>query len=220
VDSDRMHSRLTTRGVVLAAVLLAAAAMLPTTTDAESVPARDALPLLPVTVGEWRGVDAPALSADVRRVLGVEDYVLRTYRGGRGDIGLYAGYYTTQSQGDAIHSPMNCLPGAGWVPSDYARVQIASAGGRTIEVNRYVIRKGEARQIALYWYEGRGRAVANEYESRALLVWDSLRRNRSDGALVRITAPLARGQTVEDAERQAIAFGAELLPHLSRFIPE
>ena len=205
--------------MVLAAVLLAAAVLLPRSTDAESVPSRSPLPTLPVSIQQWTGVDAAPLDPEVRRVLGVDDYVLRTYRSAAGTVGLYAGYYTSQQQGDAIHSPMNCLPGAGWVPGDYARRTIVGAG-RRIEVNRYVIRKGEDRQIALYWYEGRGRAGANEYESRALLVWDALRRNRSDGALVRITSPVARGQTIEDAERQAVAFGVDLLPLLPRYIPE
>jgi EpsI family protein len=219
VPSDHSGARLQSRGLLLAAVLLAAAAVLPTSTDAESVPPRTPLPLLPMTLGDWAGVDAAPLDDEVRRVLGVDDYVLRTYRSAAGAVGLYAGYYTSQKQGDAIHSPMNCLPGAGWVPGEYARIPIESPG-RRIEVNRYVIRKGEDRQIALYWYEGRGRAVANEYQSRALLVWDALRRNRSDGALVRITSPVAKGQAIEDAERQAVAFGAQLLPQLSRYIPE
>jgi EpsI family protein len=212
-------STLVSRGLVLAAVLLAAAVLLPRSTDAESVPSRSPLPALPIAIQQWTGVDAAPLDPKVRRVLGVDDYVLRTYRSADATVGLYAGYYTSQQQGDAIHSPMNCLPGAGWVPGDYGRRAIESAG-RRIEVNRYVIRKGEDRQIALYWYEGRGRAVANEYESRALLVWDALRHNRSDGALVRITSPVARGQTIGDAERQALAFGADLLPLLPRYIPE
>jgi EpsI family protein len=219
VPSEQRHVDLATRGVVLALVLLAAAAVLPTSTDAESVPVRSPLPTLPLSIGEWVGADAPPLTDEIRRMVGVDDYVLRTYRSATGAVGLYAGYCTSQKQGDAIHSPMNCLPGAGWVPGEYARIPIESAG-RRIEVNRYVIRKGEDRQIALYWYEGRGRAVANEYESRALLVWDALRRNRSDGALVRITSPVAKGQSVDDAERQAVAFGAQLLPQLSRHIPE
>lgn len=219
MPSERIGAGLQSRGLILAAVLLAAAAVLPKSTDAESVPARSPLPALPLTIGEWTGVDAAPLDAEVRRVLGVDDYVLRTYRSAAGAVGLYAGYYTSQKQGDAIHSPMNCLPGAGWVPGEYALIPIEGAG-RRIEVNRYVIRKGEDRQIALYWYEGRGRAVANEYESRALLVWDSLRRSRSDGALVRITSPVAKGQTIDDAERQAVAFGAQLLTQLARYIPE
>lgn len=207
-----------TRLVILAAVLATAAAAMPSSTGAEP-PNRVPLPSLPLLVGDWRGRDAPPLAANVRRELGVDDYVLRTYQHDASVIGLYAGYYSTQRQGDAIHSPMNCLPGAGWIPGDYARVSIAIPG-RAIEVNRYVIRKGEERQIALYWYEGRGRAVADEYRSRALLVWDSLRRNRSDGALIRITRPMTPGQSIEAAQRDAVKFGEDLLPLLPRHIPE
>ncbi len=209
----------TMRLVILAGVLAAAAAILPTSTDAEAVPPRTALPLLPLEIGPWRGADAQPLTPAIRAMVGVDDYVLRTYQSDAGGVGLYAGYYTSQRQGDAIHSPMNCLPGAGWEPGEYAPVTLTTPA-RTIQVNRYVIRKGEARQIALYWYEGRGRSVANEYQSRALLVWDGLRRNRSDGALVRITSPVEPGQTLDDAERRAVAFGETLLPLLAAHIPD
>ena len=61
---------------------------------------------------------------------------------------LYMGYYNSQRQGDTIHSPMNCLPGAGWSRSDEGRKTITNAdgNGRDIVVNRYVVRKGLDRQ--------------------------------------------------------------------------
>jgi EpsI family protein len=209
------------RTATLCLCFIVTAGVLARASMAEPTPTRTSFAQLPYRIGQFQGRHAGDLDQKVLDVLGVEEYVNRVYRSSASNlpVGFYLGYWASQRQGDAIHSPMNCLPGAGWVPGDYAQIPIEAAG-RRIEVNRYVIRKGEDRQIALYWYEGRGRAVANEYESRALLVWDALRRNRSDGALVRITSPVAKGQSVDDAERQAVAFGAQLLPQLSRHIPE
>ena len=40
--------------------------------------------------------------------------VYRRYAAGSApSISLYVGYYASQGQGDTIHSPQNCLPGAG-----------------------------------------------------------------------------------------------------------
>lgn len=207
-----------TRLVVVSCTLLGAAAALTAADRREPVVPRQVLAGFPLSLDDWRGVDAAPLDLDTMRVLGVDDYVLRTYAGGGGEVGLYVGYYRSQRQGDTIHSPMNCLPGAGWVPVSAGRLALAAAGGA--EVNRYVIQKGEDRQVALYWYQGRGRTVASEYWSKAFLVWDAARRNRTDGALVRVLSPVARGASPADAERVAADFASRLFPMLGAYIPE
>ena len=56
------------------------------------------------------------IGAEERRVAGMSDYVARSYF--RTDslkaFEVYVGYYERQTQGKTIHSPRNCLPGAGW----------------------------------------------------------------------------------------------------------
>jgi EpsI family protein len=114
---------------------------------------------------------------------------------------------------------MNCLPGAGWVPVAAARSRIPTAAGGEVEVNQYLIQKGEDRQVALYWYEGRGRSVASEYWSKAYLVWDAASRHRTDGALVRVLSPVGRGESTAEAARRAETFAARLLPILPAYVP-
>lgn len=209
-----MRARLT----VVALVLFAAAGVLAATDRPDATVPRDVLPGFPLSIDDWRGMDAAPLDLDTMRVLGVDDYVLRTYVGAPGAVGLYIGYYRSQRQGDTIHSPMNCLPGAGWVPVEAGRITLDAAGGA--QVNRYLIQKGDERQVALYWYQGRGRTVASEYWSKAFLVWDAARRNRTDGALVRVLAPVERGASPAAAEAVARAFATRLFPMLGRYIPE
>lgn len=206
------------RLVVVACVLFAAAGVLAAADRPDANVPRDVLPGFPLSIDDWRGMDAAPLDLDTMRVLGVDDYVLRTYVGPSSAVGLYIGYYRSQRQGDTIHSPMNCLPGAGWVPVEAGRATLDVAGGA--EVNRYLIQKGDERQVALYWYQGRGRTVASEYWSKAFLVWDAARRNRTDGALVRVLAPVERGATPAQAEAVARDFATRLFPMLGRYIPE
>ncbi len=211
---------LTTRLFVVFLTLSAAAAALAASERADATAPRDALADFPMAIGRWTGTDAAPLDFDTMRVLGVDDYLLRAYASPGAQVGLFVGYYRSQRQGDTIHSPMNCLPGAGWVPVQAGRTTIAAGSSGAVEVNRYVIQKGEDRQVALYWYQGRGRTVASEYWSKAYLVWDAAQRNRTDGALVRVLSPVARGEDASAASRRAEALAADIFPLLSRFVPE
>ena len=155
-------------------------------------------------------------------MLGVDDYVNRLYFNSRGAlVSLYAGYYGSQRQGDTIHSPLNCLPGAGWLPARQGRISVGVANGtgetREIEVNRLVVEKGLDRRLVLYWYQSHGRVVASEYWGRAYMVLDAVRLSRTDGALVRIITPV--GESEADAERNAVDFMQSLFPLLDRYLP-
>lgn len=183
----------------------------------EATIARPSLAALPYALDDWKGREAAPLADDVVATLGVDDYVNRRYMSTSGlPVGLYVGYYTSQRQGDTIHSPQNCLPGAGWRPVDSGYMNI-DTNGRTLEVNRYVIQKGLDRQVVLYWYQGRGRVVANEYANKALLMFDAARFNRTGGGLVRVIAPVVT--TAEAATGQLTAFVATLFPHLDKHLP-
>ena len=71
----------------------------------------------PLVLGSWRSTGDVPFTGAIESILGVDEYVNRLYRDGKGDnLGLYVGYYRMQRQGAAIHSPLNCLPGAGWQP--------------------------------------------------------------------------------------------------------
>ena len=59
-----------------------------------------------------------------------------------------------------------------------------------------------------YWFQQRGRVMTNEYLVKGYLFWDSLTRNRSDGALVRLTVPMPEGAVEEQADRQLAQFAA------------
>lgn len=174
-------------------------------------------------LGNWQGVAQPAIDPKVLAVLGADDYLFRSYvREGRG-VGLYVGYWGSQRQGDTIHSPLNCLPGAGWQPVTQQIVDVPDPRGpegTQIPLNRVVIQKGLDRQLVYYWYQSGRRIVASEYWGKFYLVADAMRYNRSDGAIVRLTIPLPAGTAAEDAERTGMAFAEVLLRELPAYLPE
>jgi EpsI family protein len=173
---------------------------------------------LPATMGGWQGRDDARLDRDTEQVLQADAYILRTYVRGATAIGLYVAYYATQRSGHTIHSPLNCLPGTGWTWLDRGRERAPSGNdASTIEINRAIAQKDSDRLLLYYWYQSRGRVVASDYENKFLLMRDALTLHRSDGALVRLVAPIAGDIDPSNAARDFIAV---LYPVLTRHLPE
>ena len=117
----------------------------------------------------YRSVPVPVAN-NVLRTLKLTDHLSRSYYRDGLSIGLYVGYHAVQRQGSNIHSPLHCLPGGGWSILDRQRVLMPgrpSAG----HINRLLIGSGEQRQLVYYWYQGRGRVIADEVAA----IWYQLR---------------------------------------------
>ena len=208
-----------TRALVLATMIVAAGWYGTHVAGEERLVARQPLSTLPALIGSWHVVSDQPLEPDVLQVLGVDDYANRTYVDAAGvPVSLYVGYYASQRQGDTIHSPQNCLPGAGWEPVSYRR-EALEADGVAVPVNHYVIQKGLDRQVVLYWYEGRGRVVANEYANKLWLMVDAAWLHRTNGSLVRVIVPARTADQVPAAAAAARQFATALLPELGRYLP-
>jgi len=207
---------------LIAAVLLAVTAIfLQARSRNELVPVRQPLKAFPQQLGEWTGTDV-AIPQDVLDVLGQGDFLLRVYQDDSGrspEVDLFLAYFSSQRAGDTIHSPKNCLPGAGWSPIEASRISISSPGRAPFPANRYIIAKGAERQLVLYWYWAHDRAVASEYWAKFYLVADSIRMNRSDGSLVRVTTPLRSGESTDAALDRLLAFAGKVVPVLNGFVP-
>jgi EpsI family protein len=213
------------RALTICALLAATTVFLANARRAEVAVARTAFANFPMQIDSWSARNNPPFDDDVLKVLGVDDYLSRVYyRADGAAVGLYMGYYESQRQGDTIHSPLNCLPGAGWEPVSQGRLTIDNVDGRgnSITVNRYVVQKGLERQLVLYWYQSHGRAVASEYTSKMYLIHDAIRLNRTDGAMVRVIAPIRYGATDDGTQASALAesFVRVIVPSLPAYLPE
>lgn len=215
-----------TRVIVVVGLLLAASIAVARADRHEETPLGLPFSLFPMELGEWRGEQLPPFADNVLAVLGLDDYLSRNYtRPDRTVANLYVGYWKSQRQGDTMHSPQNCLPGAGWTPASQALLTFPdprNPSAPPLTVNRYVIQKGLEKQLVLYWYQGRGRVVGSEYWSKIYLVLDAARYNRTDAAIVRIVVPVGMNDPAGEskAEEAALHFINELMPALGRFLPE
>jgi len=222
------------RAIIVALVLVLSAVAIGRASKSESVPPRESLATFPMDLAEWRGQSADRFDQRILAVLGVDEYVNRIYTAPTNvSVGLYLGYYQSQRAGDTMHSPLNCLPGAGWQPVKQERVTIPvatridaatgqPAGQRQIVVNRFIIQRGLDKQVVIYWYQSHGRVVASEYWGKIYTVVDAIRLNRTDAALVRVICPVSGSDAAaeERAEQAATAFTRAMFPLLGRYLPE
>ena len=203
---------------VTAGILLGAFTLLHTVSHGEPIVAHQPLRELPYTLGNWKGEERPLQKQIVQAVM-VTDYTNRIYFNSADQpVQLYIGYYASQRTGDTIHSPKNCLPGAGWDPIHSGYATISLRDGRQIVVNEYVIQQDQNKQLVFYWYQGRGRIIASEYAGKFWMVADAIYRNRTDGALVRLTTQLNDGE--EKARVRLLDFTQILFPHLDELLPK
>jgi EpsI family protein len=178
---------------------------------------------IPMRLADMAGRDT-TLSVDEVQAVGMTSYVLRRYgkdlETAGADFSLYVGYYDSQAQGRTIHSPKNCLPGAGWEPLRSGTTQVTTDDG-TVTVNRYVIQNGTSRAIVLYWYQGRGRVAASEYAVKWDLLRDAAIRRRTEEALVRVAVPITDEVGSEDeAFELAARVAGSVIPSVFRALPE
>jgi exosortase D (VPLPA-CTERM-specific) len=213
------------RPIIVSMCLAAGAVLIIRASTTEPRPSREPFSTFPVQIGVWRGENAPRFEQQVLAVLGVDEYVNRSYVApGGAPVGLFIGYYQSQRQGDTMHSPLNCMPGAGWEPTKRERVilEVPESGGtRRIEVNRIVIEKNLDKQVVLYWYQSHGRVVASEYWGKIYTVVDAMRLNRTDAAMIRLISPVAPHEAgVAPAAERVAALATAMFPVLERYLPQ
>jgi exosortase D (VPLPA-CTERM-specific) len=185
----------------------------------EIVPDRTRFVEFPARLGTWQGRTA-TLDADVEHVLGFDDYILSDYVGAdRKSVNLYVAYYTSQRKGESPHSPLVCIPGGGWQIAAFERTSTAAANAARLPFNRVVIERDRTKQVVYYWFDERGRKVANEWWSKWYLLTDAIFKNRTDGALVRLTTQVMPGETELDADHRLGAFMNEVVPALAAYLP-
>ena len=91
---------------------------------------------------------------------------------------------------------------------------------RPFNINRAIIQKGEDRMMVYYWFEQKGRKIAWDISAKYWLMHDGVRTGRTDGALVRLTTPILRGEEDATAEARLLEMLKQITPVLPRFIPD
>jgi exosortase D (VPLPA-CTERM-specific) len=203
-------------------LIVAGVFSLTVTRPASLIPVHAPLSTFPMQIGEWQGRDQ-AVDQRALDELKLSDYTSSAFVRPVDPmpIGLWIAYYDQQVQGASTHSPRSCLPGGGWrieTLEEYAVPGVLADGGAQ-RVNRAVIAMGDQRQLVYYWFAQRGRTVTNEFAVKWYIFWDGLTRNRTDGALVRMTTYVGDVDQLPAADARLQAFMRDIDPKLSYFLP-
>jgi EpsI family protein len=209
------------RFALAAALIALTAILLQARTRTEIVPQHLPLSSFPAQLANW---DSTEIEQDAKtlEVLGHGNFLERVYHDPAKKlpyVDLFLAYFPSQRTGDTPHSPQHCLPGSGWNPDENVRVTLSLPGHSPFPANRYVISKGDQRELVLYWFWAHDRGVASEYWAKFYLVKDAIRMNRSDGSLVRFVTPMFPGETPDAAQQRILPFTSSVVPLLDDYIP-
>ncbi len=203
--------------VIASVLMLVSLAGLRYFSHSEEIHPNKAFSTFPRQIGIWEGKEQ-FFDQKVYEVLGVSDSFLANYISPEGkSVNLYIGFYQSQREGELIHSPKNCMPGAGWNISRSTIEELETPGFHSgkIRVIKLILEKGQHKQVMLYWFHARGRIISSEYMQKIYLVIDSMTRHRTDESFVRL---ISYGDEAE-ALNTLKEFAKQLMPILHEYIP-
>jgi EpsI family protein len=180
----------------------------------------DTLPLseLPHQIGRWQAMDIPmepAVENELRA-----DYNLQRVYATRSEapLWLYVGYYGTLRGGRPEHTPRGCYTGAGWGIEASRTIEIDSDG--ILRANEYLVEQNGERRLVQFWYRSHRRTgILGGLDQNIDRLLGRLIDGRADGALVRISTPIQRNDTVA-ARGRLISFASSLDPLLGEYWPD
>lgn len=204
----------------LSVLLIGQAVLFYSVSHGDATPLASPLSAFPRTVGDYQVNQEGVVDAETMAVLKADDTLTRWYVGPRGGANLFIAYFQTQRTGQSPHSPKNCLPGSGWQTTDGGSGKIdVDVAGEKIHINHYLVSKGDNESLVLYWYQSHGRVIADEFAAKFYLIADSIRKHRSDTALVRVVVPVAAGQESR-SEELATDFVKAVYPAVQGYLPK
>jgi len=210
-------------GLAMAAIFGAAAAIFALSqllsVDSLITPERKKFAGVPNEFPTWAHEVRP-MDPTVAETLGADDTIVVNFQKPEGGVvNLYMAYLEAQRDGRSWHSPRQCIPGGGWRIDRHDIVETASATGEPFAYNRLIIQHQDAQQLVYYWYDQRGRKLANEFVMKFWLLFDAVAKRRSDGALVRLITPVTAEGGVEGADATLKATMREMEDFLPDYVP-
>jgi len=166
---------------------------------------------LPLMIGRWEGEDSNNRD-EAMHLRGADSELYRDYTdplSGR-TIGLYIGYFESQTQGkELINVTLNDL-----YMKTSRNVLMADNAGESQTINKAVMTSGGRKLLVLYWYDIDGHILTNRYEAKLITAINGAIRNKTNGAIIMITSEIDGRTDVNELTRSDETFIKALLPLL------
>jgi EpsI family protein len=218
IAADASKVRINKRPIVIAfiCILVTTLSTLTIHHREEVIPTRVTFDQYPLEIDGWVGRRHEFQNGE-NDILKLKDYFLADYNRANRNVGVYLGYTESQRRGFVPHSPKACIPGGGWEITDTKLHRIELDANKHFEVTRMVIAKGESKQLIYYWFHQRGRDLSNEFPMKFALLYDAIKLNRTDGAIVRFTTTIYKSEA--EADQVLSEFVRLSYPQFPKFIP-
>ena len=206
--------------VTLILIIFAALSIGVVSNRTENLPDRIALDKFPVRFNEWKLIKSN-LTPSIIQQLKFDDYFIGNYINENDkSVELYIAFYKSQRKGVSPHSPRVCIPGGGWHINEIKREVLELENGYQLPVNRIIIENNHMRKLVYYWFDQRGRSITNEYVMKWYLLKDAIFKNRTDGALIRLSTDLNVNEADINADKRITQLIKSIYPMLSNYIPK
>lgn len=136
------------------------------------------LDAFPVTFGEWKGEDVIEVGEPFEKQ-NADMSIRRIYRGPSGNVKVYLGYYSLQTQEKKIFNVGSDILGPG---SNAVTMSGLQGGAATILQSRY--RGADGWRKAYYWYLVDGRVISDRFRLKLALIRNVLIHRRNSAAIV------------------------------------
>lgn len=208
-------------GVVASLLLVGAFTLQYSLFHQQMVLERKSFHSFPTTIGQWEG-EFDTLTLPVLKSLGTDDYLNGQFRNEQtGEvIHVLVSWYDKQTVSHAAHAPTSCLVGGGWDIETKGVLQPQGGDVRHFPVTQMVLTQRGQPLISNFWFWQRGRFVVSEWMNKWYLLMDSVVRQRSDGALVRLEMPVLPGRDIHRAQQTLDSFAEQLSMELAPYLPE
>ena len=172
----------------------------------------------PTTNGEWRQTSRGEFSDEILQVLKPTDYLSAQFVNPQGDsVNLYIGYHGGGKGGGEIHSPKNCLPGAGWLKLS-EQVLSLKINGRDLPVVQAVYQKGGEKELFIYWFRTKSdETITNEVGLKLAQIRSSIASRRRDATFIRIS--MLAGSDERHKQAALSKFIQDFYPLFQKFLP-
>jgi EpsI family protein len=138
----------------------------------------------PLAKGDWRAQTLP-IEKGVIAMLSPDAIFNALYANSSGGrVDLFFSYFAGDNAQSGVHSPRNCMPGAGWTIEKTERHDIPFGTG-VIPASRMYVRYEAETRVVDYWYISRHGETSSDYSLKLFTMLGALSFQPADVAFIR-----------------------------------
>ena len=150
--------------------------------------------------------------------LSLDDYVNQKCTKGDKTVLLYVGYYVTADKLAAVHDPLVCFPGQGWIISDSEK-RTLKIGKDDLHFSRMIVTKGQEKDLILYWFQAFDKTSPGTFLQKIYALWAMIKYAKEDNSFVRISTSVD-GQSTEKAFNTGVEFIEAFCPRFLEYVKQ